>query len=208
MEPNDPQTREIQQKPNISGNKLQPPPDNVSTTSVINVNAQIRSQLFSVFIDSYVPSSTSGQISFRCQKSSNLIESFPPLMDRPRSQLLDRAIAALASVFVGKKFNDNRMTNNGIRIYNQAIQIFGRLIPRSDLPVQEVLCANLIFQLYEVNPSCISAQQLKYLTVLSLLTAHPGSLDGWHTWRVPMPFSLDIIRNWKKTRCPRCYYAT
>lgn len=161
MEPNDPQAREIQQKPNIPRSKLQPPRDNVPTISVVNVNAQIRSQLFSVFIDSYVPSSTSGQISFRCQKSSNLIESFPPLMDRPKSQLLDRAIAALASVFVGKKFNDYRMINIGIGIYNQAIQIFAHLIPRSDLPVQEVLCANLIFQLYEVNPSCISAQQLK-----------------------------------------------
>lgn len=82
-------------------------------------------------------------------------------MDRPRSQLLDRAIAALASVFVGKKFNDDRMINNGIRIYDQAIQTFVRLIQRSDLPVQEVLCANLVFQLYEVGFSCILSPKIE-----------------------------------------------
>jgi hypothetical protein len=178
VEPNDPQTLEVQQKPKRSRNKLQPPPANVPTIVVVNVNAQIRSQLFSVFIDSYVPSSASGQISFRCQKSSNLIESFPSLMDRPRSQLLDRAIAALASVFVGKKFNDERMINNGIRIYNQAIQIFVRLIPRSDLPVQEVLCANLIFQLYEVSPPCVLVSSIEVSDITQLINCSSG-FSGW-----------------------------
>lgn len=82
-------------------------------------------------------------------------------MDRPRSQLLDRAIAALASVFVGKKFNDDRMINNGIRIYNQAIRIFARLIPRSEIPVQEILCVNLVFQLYEVSQPYTFDQNLQ-----------------------------------------------
>ncbi|KAJ5763573.1 hypothetical protein N7533_002254 [Penicillium manginii] len=180
VEPNDPQTLEIQQKPKRSRNKLQPPPANVPTIVVVNVNAQIRSQLFSVFIDSYVPSSASGQISFRCQRSSNLIESFPSLMDRPRSQLLDRAIAALASVFVGKKFNDERMINNGIRIYNQAIQIFVRLIPRSDLPVQEVLCANLVFQLYElINCSSGFSGWMAHMEgANAVLARHHQKLEG------------------------------
>lgn len=77
-------------------------------------------------------------------------------MDGQKSQLLDRAIAALASVFVGKKYNDDHLMNSGISIYNQAIRIFARLIPRSEVPVQEVLCANLVFQLYEVSFSWAS----------------------------------------------------
>ncbi|KAJ5630010.1 hypothetical protein N7528_003667 [Penicillium herquei] len=118
--------------------------------TVINVNSQIRSQLFSLFIDSYIPSPPVGHINLRCQQATNVIEGFPSLMDGKNSQLFDRAISALASTFVGKKFNDSRLTYHGVMLYNHAIQAFAALIPQSKLPVQEVLCANIVFQLYEV----------------------------------------------------------
>lgn len=118
--------------------------------STINVNTQIRSQLFSLFIDSYIPSRPLGQINFRCQPASNLFEVFPAVMNGRNSQLLDRAISALAAVFVGNKIGNEQLIRHGVGLYNKAIQVFARLIPRSGLPVQEVLCANVVFQLYEV----------------------------------------------------------
>lgn len=78
-------------------------------------------------------------------------QSWLNLFRAPKSQLLDRAVTALASVFVGKRFDDANMVNNGVRVYNQAIRTFARSISRCELPVKEVLCANLIFQLYEVS---------------------------------------------------------
>lgn len=123
--------------------------ENVSL-GVVNVNSQIRSQLFSLFIDSYIPSPPVGHINLRCQQVTNVIEDFPSLMDGKNSQLFDWAISALASVFVGKKFDDSRLTHHGVKLYNHAIQAFAALIMRTGLPVQEVLCANVAFQIYEV----------------------------------------------------------
>lgn len=128
-----------------------PSDEDAAAFVTINVNAQIRSQLFSLFIDSYIPSSPVGKVNFRCAQTSNLIEVFPSVMNGRNSQLLDRAISALATVFVGKTVDDDRLIRHGIMLYNHAIQVFARLIPRAGLPVQEVLCANVVFQLYEVS---------------------------------------------------------
>ncbi|KAK9851800.1 hypothetical protein MYU51_009327 [Penicillium brevicompactum] len=97
-----------------------------------------------------MPSSPSGQIKYRFQPAPNLVPLLPSLVDGNNSQLLDRATSALASVFVGKKFNNDQLANHGMLLYNHAIQMFLRILPRAGIPVQEVLCANLIFQLYEV----------------------------------------------------------
>lgn len=71
-------------------------------------------------------------------------------MGRENSQLFDQAVTALASSFVGKKYGDERFTRHGIMLYNSSIQTFARLLPRSSIPVQEILCANVAFQLFEV----------------------------------------------------------
>lgn len=131
--------------------KNPPQPTKTPSIAVINVNAQIRSQLFSLFIDSYYPSSPTGQVSFRFSNASNLLEAFPSLLNGKNSQLLDRATSALASVFVGKKFKNGQMVHHGVELYSQAIQSFSRLISRQGLPVREVLCANVIFQYFEVG---------------------------------------------------------
>lgn len=119
--------------------------------AIVNVNSQIRSQLFSLFVESYVPSHPVGRVNWRCQHATNLVQDFPSLMGQKNSQLFDRAVTALATSFVGKKFGDERLTRHGIMLYNSSIQAFAKLIPRSGLPVQEVLCANVAFQLYEVS---------------------------------------------------------
>jgi len=74
-------------------------------------------------------------------------------MNGKNSQLLDRAISALAAVFVGNKIDDEQLIHHGVELYNNAIRVFARLILRRGLPVQEVLCANIVFQLYEVRQS-------------------------------------------------------
>ncbi|CEJ54055.1 hypothetical protein PMG11_00380 [Penicillium brasilianum] len=127
-----------------------PRPTKETSITVVQVNAQIRSQLFSIFVDSYNPSAPKGQVSFRFRDASNLFEALPSMLDGKNSQLLDRATSALASVFVGKKFKNDQMIHHGVELYNQAIHSFSRLISRQGLPVREVLCANVIFQYYEV----------------------------------------------------------
>ena len=119
--------------------------------TVVNVNSQIRSQLFSLFIDSYIPSDPMGKVNFRYKHANSFVEDFPSLMNGQNSQLFDRAISALAFVFVGKKFGDDQLTRHGLMLHNHAIRVFSRLIPQARLPVQEVLCANVAFQLFEVN---------------------------------------------------------
>lgn len=134
------------QTPNDRGQQTREP-----SIAVIDVNAQIRCQLFSIFMDSYRPSVPTGQVSFRLKNTSNLLEVLPSMMDGKNSQLLDRATSALASVFVGKKFNNSQMVHHGVALYNQAIHSFSRLISRRRLPVREILCANVVFQYYEVG---------------------------------------------------------
>jgi hypothetical protein len=141
-------TTRFQSKQNVKGPCL---PSKEPSIAVINVNAQIRSQLFSLFIDSYNPSSPSYQVNFRFKNAANLLEAFPSMVDGKNSQLLDRATSALASVFVGKKFKNEQMIHHGVALYNQAICSFSRLISRQGLPVREVLCANVVFQYYEVG---------------------------------------------------------
>lgn len=89
-------------------------------------------------------------------------------MDGKNSQLFDRAVSALASVFVGKKVGDDRLVHHGVMLYNSAIQVFSRLISKTGLPIQEVLSANVVFQLYEVGfcPPIISYDLL-------IITGHP-----------------------------------
>jgi hypothetical protein len=132
-----------------------PQPTKTPSIAVINVNAQIRCQLFSLFIDSYYPSSPTGQVSYRFRDASNLLEAFPSMLNGKNSQLLDRATSALASVFVGKKFENNQMIHHGVELYSQAIHSFSRLISHQGLPVREVLCANVIFQYFEVGSSLL-----------------------------------------------------
>ncbi|KAF3394132.1 hypothetical protein F1880_004991 [Penicillium rolfsii] len=127
-----------------------PQPTRTPRIAVINVKAQIRSQLFSLFIDSYYPSSPTGQVSYRFRDASTLLEALPFMLNGKNSQLLDRATSALASVFVGKKFQDDQVIHHGVELYSQAINSFSALISRQGLPVREVLCANVIFQYFEV----------------------------------------------------------
>ncbi|GLI78476.1 hypothetical protein PoHVEF18_006791 [Penicillium ochrochloron] len=131
--------------------KAPPQPTKTPSIAVVNVNAQIRCQLFSLFIDSYYPTSPTGQVSYRFRDASNLLEAFPSMLNGKNSQLLDRATSALASVFVGKKFENDQMIHHGVELYSQAIHSFSRLISRQGLPVREVLCANVIFQYFEVG---------------------------------------------------------
>lgn len=128
-----------------------PQPTKETSITVFHVNAQIRSQLFSIFIDSYNPSAPKGQVSFRFRDASNVFEALPSMLDGKNSQLLDRATSALASVFVGKKFKNDQMIHHGVELYNRAIHSFSRLVSRQGLPVREVLCANVVFQYYEVR---------------------------------------------------------
>lgn len=85
-----------------------------------------------------------------------MLEAFPSIVDGKNSRLLDQATSALASVFVGKKFKNDQMIHHGVALYNQAIHSFSRMISRQELPVREALCANVVFQYYEVGSTHLS----------------------------------------------------
>lgn len=161
----------------------------------INVNAQIRSQLFCLFIDSYIPSPPLGKINFRCTDASNLVEVFPSVMNGKNSQLLDRAISALATVFVGKTVGDDRLTRHGIMLYNHAIQVFARMIPRAGLPVQEVLCANVVFQLYEVS----TGQEGRVVGDLLLMNQLINCTAGFSGWMAHMEGANAVLARHQKS---------
>lgn len=150
-----------------------------------------------------MPSAPYGQIAYRFQPAPNLVPLLPSLMNGSNNQLLDRATSALASVFVGKKFNNDQLTTHGMLLYNQAIQMFLRILPRDGLPTQEVLCTNLIFQLYEVGIHNLS----KSLPVSNHSRSSTALLDllaGRHTCKVPMRSSRDIRIPYKMTTYPQC----
>lgn len=131
-----------------------------------------------------MPSSPSGQIKYRFQPAPNLVPLLPSLVDGNNSQLLDRATSALASVFVGKKFNNDQLANHGMLLYNHAIQMFLRILPRAGIPVQEVLCANLIFQLYEVGTQALPVLKVPIANFVGhQLLIRFRWLDGTHARR-------------------------
>lgn len=107
-------------------------------------------------------------------------------MDGKNSQLFDRAVSALASVFVGNKVGDERLTHHGVMLYNSAIQVFSRMISKKGLPIQEVLSANVVFQLYEVGSSSIYHRTLLTHRRRSFIPPL-DSRDGWRTCKVPTP---------------------
>lgn len=62
-----------------------------------------------------------------------------------KGELVEKAITALACLFLGKKNNHHRLVSHGIRLYNEAICIMTRLINRN-IYTDEILYAAFTFQ--------------------------------------------------------------
>ncbi|PWY82888.1 hypothetical protein BO70DRAFT_396132 [Aspergillus heteromorphus CBS 117.55] len=109
-----------------------------------NINVEVRSQLLTSFIESYLPPSEY----LRDGSGKNLLETLPQLSGG--SPLLDRAITSLSSAFLAKQNKDDRLLRYSIRLYNNSMGIMHRLIGSDKRPGQDVLYTTVIFQLYEL----------------------------------------------------------
>ncbi|KAJ5113815.1 hypothetical protein N7456_002349 [Penicillium angulare] len=78
-----------------------------------------------------------------------------------KGELIEKAITALACLFLGKKNNHHRLVSHGIRLYNEAICIMTRLINRN-IYTDEILYAAFTFQELAASYS-------------------PSGMKSWHT---------------------------
>lgn len=104
-----------------------------------------RDQIFACYYTIYFPSS-------QCVSKVNpwqfLITSFQSLSQK--SQMLDRAVFAISSLYIGKMKDDFRLFNYGQLMYNEAIQLLRNKICRGSYD-KEIVYTTLIFQEIEVT---------------------------------------------------------
>lgn len=76
---------------------------------------------------------------------------FPSLAGE--SELFDRSIISLVSVFVGEKTGNAALARHGRELYNSGLRILAQTIYRKHKPSLDVLYATIVFSVYEVRPS-------------------------------------------------------
>ncbi|PYI05125.1 hypothetical protein BO78DRAFT_408525 [Aspergillus sclerotiicarbonarius CBS 121057] len=110
-----------------------------------NMSAEARTQLFATFMHTF----------FACSSSLNgrddtwylLMARFPTMAGQ--SELLDRSVIGLASVFLGMKAADGQLAHQGLEIYNSALNAMARILQRNCPPTPAILYAAIVFQTYE-----------------------------------------------------------
>lgn len=109
---------------------------------------EIRSQLLSSFVDSFLPPAQYLQTG----RNKNLYEHLPDMAGG--SPLLDKAITSLSSAFVAKHHRDDRLLQYSTRLYSQAMAILQGKIRMGRGFSKDLLYTTVIFQVYEVGCSC------------------------------------------------------
>ncbi|KAL3486789.1 hypothetical protein BJX62DRAFT_246553 [Aspergillus germanicus] len=112
---------------------------------VFNMSAEVRTQLFSAYMS----------LHFAPNRYLNgdgdgwyfLMSRFPSLAGE--SELFDRSIISLVSVFVGGKTGDANLARHGLELYNSGIKMLARIIHQRRKPSLDVLYATIVFSSYE-----------------------------------------------------------
>ncbi|OKL57640.1 hypothetical protein UA08_06981 [Talaromyces atroroseus] len=115
-----------------------------------NMNAEVRTQLFSTFMDTFFAPDTSS-LSGDDDTWYLLMTRFPALASE--SDLLDRAVIALVSLFLGKKTGDVRLGRHGTEIYSSALNVMARMLQRGCPPTLDMLYVGIVFHTYETLSS-------------------------------------------------------
>lgn len=118
----------------------------LSLPATFNMNAEVRTQLFSAFVETFFASKA--QLNSKDDSWYYLITRFPVLAGE--SGLLDRSVIAFASVFLGKRGNDDRLIHYGIELYNSALGVMARILRHNLSLSQYTLYTTVVFHTYEV----------------------------------------------------------
>ncbi|RAK89083.1 hypothetical protein BO79DRAFT_264342 [Aspergillus costaricaensis CBS 115574] len=110
-----------------------------------NMNPEARTQLFATYMHTFfasIPSPTG-----RVDSWYSLMARFPTLAGK--SDLLDRSVIGLASVFLGKKTRDGQLAHYGLEIYNSALHAMLQILQVNRPPTATTLYSAIVFQAYE-----------------------------------------------------------
>jgi len=145
-------------------------PINVQPTSVV------RSQVVSTFIDAYTPA----------DMYSSEIDILPNLviqisMRPAKSEMLERALAAVSCIYLGRIKHDRTLLQAGIQHYEIATQHMSRMLCRM-VRMDDMIYTTVIFQLLQVRwPQSVDISRLLKLNCVSLeslLPLRPSCLAG------------------------------
>lgn len=103
---------------------------------------EIRSQLLSSFVDTYLPTS-------QLLPNANLFKMLPGLVGG--SPLLDKAIVSLSSAFVATQNQDDRLLQYSTKLYSNALETLQGKIKMGKSLGKDLLYTTIIFQVYEVR---------------------------------------------------------
>ena len=132
----------------------------IALPPMLNMSAEVRTQLFQTFLGTVFPPNA-----HKYAKADSwyiLLAGFPSMAGE--SELLDRAIFAFASVFLGKKKQNPQLTHHGVQLYTNAINVMSRRVHRNCLPTKDLLYSAIVFATYEV--SLPSSEELYWCPVL------------------------------------------
>lgn len=111
------------------------------------MNPEARTQLFATYMHTFFASNPSP--TGRVDSWYSLMARFPTLAGK--SDLLDRSVIGLASVFLGKKTRDDRLAHYGLEIYNSALHAMLQILQVNRPPTATTLYSAIVFQAYEVG---------------------------------------------------------
>ncbi|KAL4912771.1 hypothetical protein BDW62DRAFT_193988 [Aspergillus aurantiobrunneus] len=118
-----------------------------------NMSAEARTQLFSTFVDTFFAPNT--YLNGKDDSWYFLMTRFPTLAGE--SELLDRAVIALACVFMGRRIGDCHLAQHGVEIYNSALRLMAGVLQRKCPPTPDILYAAIVFHTYETMHSHATA---------------------------------------------------
>lgn len=130
----------------------------------INSTLEMREQLFATFMGVYFPADAAG--SSQVDPWRYLISSFHVLPHK--TMMLQRALSAIASVYIARTNNDERLSHHGIQLYNSSMRSMSKMLCTKS-HTEDALYATIIFQMIEVSLMKIaSTTRLSYSVTISL----------------------------------------
>lgn len=105
----------------------------------------MRSQIFSEFAKIYFPQSI--DTSYTLDVWHYLISNFSALPKK--TEMLDKAIAALACFYLGKLRKDDRLFRHGLQLYNSAIRHLSTMMRQNNY-CDDIVYTTIVFQEIEV----------------------------------------------------------
>ncbi|RAH49970.1 Zn(II)2Cys6 transcription factor domain-containing protein [Aspergillus brunneoviolaceus CBS 621.78] len=112
---------------------------------VFNTNAELRTQLFSTYMGVYF--APNNYLNGDDDSWYFLMSRFPNLAGE--SELFDRSIISLVSVYLGGKTGDANLARHGLELYNSGLKMLAQIIHRNRKPSLDILYATIVFSAYE-----------------------------------------------------------